>query len=190
MPKKTKEENSDHSLKKDIDNKDVHIQQDIVKWTPAIQRAVQRSKEIPDEEKPTIIEGIGVSYKKFEYQSGPLPSPQILQGYKDCDPKVLSHVLDTAKKEQKHRHLMDNKQAEAFSKSIEYNDKTKRVVVISAQLCSIFVVLIFLAAAVVLALKGMTGLAIGSFLGSMVSVVAIIITGKREDAKKKSKKRK
>ncbi|MDE6002467.1 MAG: DUF2335 domain-containing protein, partial [Prevotella sp.] len=37
-----------------------------------------------------------------------LPSPQDLAAYKDIDPKIVEHLLELTKKEQEHRHNIDN----------------------------------------------------------------------------------
>lgn len=40
--------------------------------------------------------------------SGPLPSPESLQGYKDVDPSLVPTILDMAQREQSHRHPIDD----------------------------------------------------------------------------------
>ncbi len=37
-----------------------------------------------------------------------LPSPQDLAAYKDVDPEIVKHLLELARKEQDHRHDIDN----------------------------------------------------------------------------------
>jgi len=189
MEKKINKSRNNQNNKKTFNNQENPIQsKDIEKYTPEILKAIQSSDGIPDNIKQQITKRIDIFQYEF-HMSGPLPSPKLLQGYKECGKKVLDHILDSAKNEQKHRHDIEKKQADAFIESIKYSDKTQRIIPISAQICATAIIGLLLIASVILALNGNSGTAIATLLPAVIGVVSLIITGKRRNIRKKSKKR-
>jgi uncharacterized membrane protein len=58
-------------------------------------------EEIEPEELKSEIRAV------LERYSGPLPHPSILEGYKEVDPRSLDWVINSASREQEHRHWCD-----------------------------------------------------------------------------------
>jgi uncharacterized membrane protein len=47
----------------------------------------------------------------LELHEGPLPHPRTLNGYEDIVPGAAREILEMAKREQRHRHRMENREA-------------------------------------------------------------------------------
>lgn len=52
-----------------------------------------------------------------------LPSPQDLLQYQQIDPKIIPFLIETSKKEQDHRHNMDNEKLRILKRSEQKNGR-------------------------------------------------------------------
>lgn len=70
-------------------------------------------EDLPDEKKVKFIKKLAIS-QEF---SGPVPPPDILEGYEKCLPGSADRILAMAEKEQSHRHGRENNLLKTVEKS-------------------------------------------------------------------------
>jgi uncharacterized membrane protein len=110
----------------------------------------------------------------YRAHSGPLPSPETLARYKEIDPALPGYIMERAKAEQGHRHLQESRIVEAQVADA----RLMRVETRRGQFLGAIVALAFLGGAIYLGANGHPVLA--GTLGSttVVSIVAVIVTGR------------
>ncbi len=119
---------------------------------------------------------------QIEHSSEPLPSPQALAEYKAVDPRLVDMFLTSWKNEQAHRHEMDKK---LFNAQLDYNNKTftERKF---GQVCASMISLAAFATAGYLGYIGHQAAACIVGGGTIVSIVAIFVTGRLPSKSKKN----
>ena len=109
-----------------------------------------------------------VSLSTSSYFSGPLPPPHLLQAYKDIDEDFPNRIIESAEKEQQHRHDMD-KSSSNFEKR--------------GQLYVAAITIIAIVAGAVVTTLGNNPYASLIFAVPLIGLATLLITG-RKDAKK------
>ncbi len=114
-----------------------------------------------------------------------LPSPQDLAAYKAIDPKIVEHLLELAKKEQDHRHDIDNQKMKMIRRTESRTERMNFWGMTFAFLCMVLFI-------------GLTAFALyldkpwfAGFFGltSLVSIISIFINaGKNIDSTSMKKK--
>ncbi|MDE7086539.1 MAG: DUF2335 domain-containing protein [Prevotella sp.] len=114
-----------------------------------------------------------------------LPSPQDLAAYKDIDPKIVEHLLELTKKEQEHRHYIDNQKMKIIRRTESRTERMNFWGMTFAFLCMVLFI-------------GLTAFALyldnpwfAGFFGltSLISIISIFINaGKNTDSVPAKKK--
>lgn len=86
-------------------------------------------------------EGVGKQIEKtLTVDDFSLPSPQELEAYKQINPDIVKFLLETASKEQSHRHDMDKERLELV-KNIDKRSNTINILGMTFAFCSLLVMM-------------------------------------------------
>jgi len=136
-----------------------------VQLPPDLARALEEA-ELNENQKEQVINAISTS----EFFCGPIPPPQILEGYENIIPGAADRILAMAENEAQHRHSVDNKCIKVDARDSLLGIITVFILGISCVFGGIAVIL------KIPEIAGMiTGLAITS--GGLGSILGVFIKG-------------
>lgn len=75
--------------------------------TPAEEVTSQEQQQLPQ-----------IYQQKLQFHQGPLPPPEVLQGYGDIDASFPKRIMQLAEREQEHRHENERKMVDAEAGSV------------------------------------------------------------------------
>lgn len=145
----------------------VHGQPDLSRISPEVSEAIKNLK--PEQREIVIKSFQAVRQESF---SGPIPHPELLQGYEDVKQGFAERIVSMAEEQQKHRFECENKMVAGTV------SESKR-----GQWMAFIVAVLFLIAAVVLGLLGHDWL--GGIIGggTLVALVTVFVTGRHSKDK-------
>lgn len=145
----------------------IHAQPDLSRVSPEVSEAI---KNLKPEQRDIVIKSFqAVRQESF---SGPIPHPELLQGYESVKQGFAERIVSMAEEQQKHRFECENKMVAGTV------SESKR-----GQWMAFIVAMLFLGAAVVLGLYGhdWLGGVIGG--GTLVALVTVFVTGRHSKDK-------
>lgn len=93
---------------------------------PSLENGDENTSLITESETPLrlseekMIEAIAIqAIQKSSKFSGPIPSPEVLEGYKTVLPDAPERILAMAEREQSHRHKLEQQQVSAYTRDIK-----------------------------------------------------------------------
>lgn len=120
----------------------------------------------------TNVPGLGTHLEQsIAYDENYLPSAQELAAYKDVDPLIIPHILESAQKEQKNRHEISRAKIELIENENKRNHRLNWWGMLFAAFC---VIGGFGLTAVALYLNR-PWFAAGTLFGSLLSIVGIFV---------------
>ncbi len=125
-------------------------------------------KDLPEEKKDAILDMM-IRVDSF---SGPLPRPDILEGYEKVKNGAAERIFDYTENEQKHRHKMG-----------KFDAITDRIKYFSGQIIGAILAVIMTYVAYVLGLNGHDWLAGIIFTTTIISVLIIYVLNKKPEQK-------
>lgn len=145
------------------------IQEDGIENLPEEIQEIINDPEIPDDKKEKFISAITV-FKSF---SGPLPSPEVLEGYNNVVRDGAERIVSMAEKQSNHRMQLEDY---AIKKQLEQGK--------TGQNYGFILVLIALGISLLLGLKGHETVATVIASTTIVAITTAFVLGKREQHKK------
>lgn len=131
-------------------------------------------------QRETQVPNLGKQLEQtFIVDDNSLPAPEELSAYKAIDPKIVEFLIETSKKEQEHRHKIDNDKIVIIKKNESRTTTINVVGMIFAFFC-------------IIAFVGLTGYALyldrpwfASFMGAgaLVSVASVFIQRTKSNRK-------
>lgn len=126
---------------------------------------------------------------------GPLPPPDLLQGYENVLPGMAERILAMSESEMRQRHALEQGLLELDRQELSQNFSNEREInhcdykqIRFGQICGLIIALtaIIAGALIVLNVPGWTGTVAGSILGggSLASLVAVFIRSRKYDSER------
>lgn len=133
---------------------------------------------LDSKQKAELIQVVETAIKQESF-SGPIPHPELLRGYEGIKAGFAERIVSMAEKEQGHRFDRENHQFECDKEIIANTaSESKR-----GQYFALIIAVLFLVGSVILALHGHDTVAGILGGGTLVSIVTVLITGRRVNAR-------
>lgn len=159
-----------------ITKKTAEIPADQVNVSPEVASKINK---LDLKQRAQVMEIVQTAIKQESF-SGPIPHPDLLQGYENIKEGFAERIVRMAEKEQEHRFEHENSQSACDKMLIEATASDSK----RGQNYALIITILFLIGAVTLALYGHDTVASILGGGTLAAIVTVFITGKNGNSKK------